>query len=276
MAKKHDEDSDAKKHHASPYQVQENNKLFSKRHILGAVLAIGFLLFLFREMAVLAVFDVKDVFSIAPEAEERYEVLNYTFATMEKYHAYGFMTDGALLGAVRFNHLIPWDHDIEMRMVDNASRDIWNEKVTPELDAKYGREKWRRHIDIHPYTVVGFHEINGCGFNEIGVKSLGGGKKECEERIKQEENNPDREMTAADIVRITMRDPRGYEATVYIPTKPDVWIAKYGQNAIKECVPDAVRYTLKGEERNWGAIMMRITGVHLDCEYVAEELFKND
>lgn len=63
---------------------------------------------------------------------------------------------------------------------------------------------------------------------------------------KEMENHPDREMTAADIVRVTLRDPRGYEATVYIPTKPDVWIAKYGKDAVEECVPDVVRYTLKG------------------------------
>lgn len=55
--------------------------------------------------------------------------------------------------------------------------------ITIELDEKYGKEQWRRHIDIHPDTVVGFHEINGCGFNEIGVKSLGAGKKKCEEKI---------------------------------------------------------------------------------------------
>lgn len=123
---------DVKKNHVHPVAANDT-KCISKRYIFGAILATGFLLFLFREMAVLAIFDVKDVFSIAPEAEERYAVLNYTFAMMDKYHAYGFVTDGALLGAVRFNHLIPWDHDIEMRMVDISSRDIWNEKVTPGM-----------------------------------------------------------------------------------------------------------------------------------------------
>ena len=161
-----------------------------------------------------------------------------------------YLSDGALLCFRRFKTLCPWDHDVDYRFVTQTDLDRYSE-LKKEMDEQFG-PFWEHYIEAIR-DGYGFKHIEGCGMNELFsrheyftlLKMLVNDKAEvqlkCRKKIFMHDQSIPEMIASKDVQYVTMKSPRGRLSKIRVPVNTDRFLKKYGETAMKTCMPDHIR-----------------------------------